>query len=253
MIAKTRIIVFFVASLGFSQDNPTLFTQATEYYNQGDYPKAIAHYEQILQNGEHSAALYYNLGNCYYKRNAVGPSIYYYEKALLLDPNDQEILNNLSYAQNMRIDAIEPLPQTGIARFYARVVHFFSFDQWAYGAVIWGTLFVLAYGVYLFLRVTHQKKIAFISSLLCFLLSIGSVVMAYVQYREFEQENPAIIFSREAPVASEPNTQSEVVFTLHEGTKVEVVEQLKDWSKIQLANGQTGWIQRENFRLLKDF
>lgn len=240
-------------SLGFSQNNTTLFTQATAHYNQGNYTEAIAHYEQILQNGEHSAALYYNLGNCYYKRNAIGPSIYYYEKALRLAPGDSEIRDNLQYAQNMRIDAIEPLPQTGLTRIYNSLVHLFSFDQWAYGAVVWMVLFAIAYSVYVLLWVTHQKRIAFVASGCCLILSVGSVLLAYVQHWEFKQGNPAIIFSEEVQVASEPNTQSEVRFALHEGTKVEVVAQLEDWSKIQLANGQTGWITSDTIRLLKDF
>jgi hypothetical protein len=37
--------------------------------------------------------------NCYYKLNKVAPAIYSYEKALVLSPNDKEILNNLKFAQ----------------------------------------------------------------------------------------------------------------------------------------------------------
>ncbi|MEX0315389.1 MAG: tetratricopeptide repeat protein, partial [Allomuricauda sp.] len=95
------LICFFMCYFGIAQ-NTALFNRATEQYNEGEYTKAIESYERILENGEHSAELYFNLGNCYYKLNAIGPSIFYYEKALLLKPNDSEILNNLSYAQNMR-------------------------------------------------------------------------------------------------------------------------------------------------------
>ncbi len=236
----------------FPQNND-LFDRATEYYNNGEYTKAMDQYQQILDNGEHSAALYFNLGNCNYKLNNIGPSIYYYEKALLLNPNDSEILNNLGYAQNMRLDAIEEIPQPDLARLYNDLVSLFSFDEWAYLAVLLVMLFVLGYLGYFFLRIANQKRIAFIASISCLILGAICVLMAYLQHQEFENDNPAIIYSKEVKIASEPNDQSEVVFTLHEGTKVNVVDNLGDWSKISIADGQTGWVMSNNFKLLKDF
>lgn len=246
-------MALFCSAIGFSQSNAALFAQATELYNQGKYAKAIANYEQILQNGEHSTALYYNLGNCYYKRSAIGPSIYYYEKALLLDPNDTEIRNNLRYAQNMRLDAIEELPPTQLAQLYYKVVYLFSIDQWAYGAVVGMLLFVLAYWVYVLRHSARHKRIAFTTSVVCLVLCGLSLALAYAHHQEVQQQNPAIIFSEAVQVAAEPNTNSEVLFSLHQGTKVNVVDHLNSWSKIRLANGQMGWIKRDALRLIKDF
>lgn len=237
---------------GFAQ-NTDLFTEATEYYNNGEYSKAIKNYEQILESGEHSAELYFNLGNCYYKQNAIGPSIYYYEKALLLKPNDSEILNNLSYAQNMRLDAIEELPKTEIIQIYGKVVNMFSFDQWSYISIALILLFVFGYLAYFFLRMANQKRIAFIVSIFAFSLGIICVLMAYLQHQEFKKDNPAIIFSKEVKISAEPNDNSEVVFTLHEGTKVIVLDHLNDWEKIRIADGQSGWLKSDSIKLLKDF
>ena len=95
-----RFFLLCAALLAFAwgnAQNGQLFTQATEHYNKGEYSKAIENYEQILEGGEHSPELYFNLANCHYKLNHIGPSIYYYEKALLLNPDDGEIKNNLKY------------------------------------------------------------------------------------------------------------------------------------------------------------
>ena len=108
------VVIFLFGLVAFGQ-NETLFNQATEAYNEGAYQKAVDNYLEILDNGQHSAELYYNLGNSYYKLNQIAPSIYYYEKALLLRPNDEEIKNNLAYANNMTLDAIETLPETGLS------------------------------------------------------------------------------------------------------------------------------------------
>ena len=246
------LICFFSFYFGLAQ-NTALFNRATEQYNSGEYSKAIENYERILENGEHSAELYFNLGNCHYKLNAIGPSIYYYEKALLLKPNDGEILNNLSYAQNMRLDAVEEMPKTELAKAYESFVNFLSFDQWAYLAVSLIVLFVLAYLAYFFLRYATHKRIAFITSIFSLILGAVCVLLAYLQYQDFKNDNPAIIFSKEVKVTSEPNTNSEAVFTLHEGTKVNVLENFNDWNKIRIADGQTGWIPQKNLKLLKNF
>jgi SH3-like domain-containing protein len=34
---------------------------------------------------------------------------------------------------------------------------------------------------------------------------------------------------------------------------VQVIEALNEWEKIQLADGSTGWIEKKDVKLLKDF
>ena len=251
-----RILVLCLALLFFNlgnSQNSQLFTQATEHYNKGDYSKAIENYEQILTNGQHSSELYFNLANCHYKLNNIAPSIYYYEKALLLNPSDTEIKNNLKYAQNMRLDAVEELPQTEIAKAYGSVINIFSFDGWAYLSVALVLLFVLGYLAYYFLRSASHKRMAFITSVLSLILGVVTILLAYLQYQEYKSNNPAIVFAKEVKINSEPNENSEAVFILHEGTKVNVLDELNEWQKIRLADGQTGWVKNENVKLLKDF
>jgi len=230
-----------------------LFKNANDAYNEGDYVTAADQYLEILENGEHSAELYFNLGNTYYKLNQVAPSIYYYEKALLLKPNDIEILNNLGYSQNMTLDAIETLPKTGLASLYKKVTGALSFDQWAEIAVLFMILFVLLYIAFYFFRYSTRKRIAFIGSILFLFGSIIAAVFAYIEFQDFKADNPAIVFAQESQVKTEPNDRSQQAFVLHEGTKVNVLEELDEWRKIRLADGKTGWISSENIKILKDF
>ena len=145
MFKKLVTLIGLFMVLLCTAQNDQLFEQATDAYNAGDYEKAVSFYNNILDNGKHSSALYYNLGNAYYKQNKIAESIYFYEKALLLSPNDQEIKTNLSYAQNMTIDAIDTMPETGLARLYKNVTGKLTFDQWAYLGVTFMILFVLLY------------------------------------------------------------------------------------------------------------
>jgi len=251
-----RKIIFLICllslSFGFAQSEK-LFNEATELYNNGEYSAAIENYLEILENGEHSAALYFNLGNCYYKLNSIGPSIYYYEKALLLNPNNDEIKNNLRFAQNMRLDAIEEVPTTEISKIYKSVTGLFTYDGWSYLAVVLVFLFVLSYMAYYFLRPANQKRAAFISSILSLALCVVCILMAYLNFQQYKNNDPAIIFGKEVNVTSEPNLNSNTVFTIHEGTKVNVLDELDEWKRIRIADGQTGWLQAESLKKIKDF
>lgn len=233
--------------------NEAIFEQATSAYNEGDYEKAITHYLEILDNGEHSAPLYFNLGNSYYKINQIAPSIYYYEKALLLKPNDPEIRNNLAYAQNMTLDAIEKMPETGFSKIYRKITGFLSFDQWAISAVVFTILFVALYIAFFYFRYASRKRIAFISGIISLIFALISVVFAFVQYNDFRRDRPAIIFSEEVIIKSEPNNRSQEVFTLHEGTKIHVLDSLYEWKKIRIEDGKTGWLMDTDIKMLKDF
>jgi len=252
MLRVIIILVYLFCTLGFSQ-NQELFNKATTYYNEGEYTKAADSYLQILENGEHSAALYFNLGNTYYKLNNIAPSIYYYEKALLLKPNDQDIKNNLAYAQNMTLDAIEPLPQTSLSKFYNKLTHYLSFDQWAYVGIVLMMLFVGCYIAFYYFKFATQKRIAFISSIIFLLGSIMAVFLAYFQFEKFNSDQPAIVFAEEVSIKSEPNNRGQTVFSLHAGTKVNILEHLNDWTRIGISDGSTGWIPSEEIKILKDF
>ncbi|WP_411029172.1 tetratricopeptide repeat protein [Spongiimicrobium sp. 3-5] len=248
----TIILILLPFFLGSAQNN-ALFSRATKAYNAGEYEKAVESYLKILDNGEHSAELYYNLGNAYYKMSQIAPSIYYYEKALLLKPNDPEIKNNLSFAQNMTLDAIEQLPETGLSKIYRNIVEVLSFEQWAYVSVVCIMIFVLAYLLFYFLRYSSHKRIAFVSSIVALIIGVISILLAYIEYTDFSEDQPAIVFQEESIVKSEPNNRSQQAFKLHEGTKVNVLEVLDDWKKIALVDGKTGWISSEDIKLLKDF
>ena len=115
-MSKLLSITYYLLSIicigsASAQSNAELFAQAGSAYNRGDWQEAIDNYRRILSKGEASASLYYNLANAYYKTEDVAHSIYYYEKALELSPEDKAIQNNLKYAQQMALDEIVPLPK----------------------------------------------------------------------------------------------------------------------------------------------
>ncbi|MDF4220401.1 tetratricopeptide repeat protein [Maribacter huludaoensis] len=253
MFKKLITFIGLFAVLVCTAQNEQLFEKATVSYNAGDYEDATNYYLDILENGKHSSAVYFNLGNSYYKQNKIAESIYYFEKALLLSPNDEEIKTNLSYAQNMTIDAIDIMPETGLSKLYKNVTGKLTFDEWAYTAVGFMIVFVVLYILFYYAVYSSRKRLTFIGSMFALLLCLLSVVFAYVQRNDFDKHRPAIIFAEESAVKSEPNNKSEEVFLIHAGTKVNVLDELNNWKKIKLTDGKTGWVKNNDLKLLKDF
>ena len=243
------ILIFLFGIFGFGQ-NEARFNQANELYNQGDFEDAISKYESILDAGEHSAALYFNLANAHYKLNHIAPSIYYYEKALELSPNDKEINNNIAFARNMTIDAIDRTPEIGFAKFSKTVTNWLTFDNWAKLSVLLMVLFVVFYLVYYFNYGTTKKRLAFMSSISFLILSCVAIALAYNNYHLAENDQPAIVYAKETQVKSEPNLRSSESFKLHEGTKVQILDTVNNWKKIKLADGKTGWIPTLDIKAL---
>lgn len=244
--------LLLIGFVSFSQ-NQDLFKKANALYNEGKFAEAIDDYTAILETGQHSSDLYFNLANAHYKLSHIAPSIYYYEKALQLAPNDEDIKNNMSFAKNMTIDAIEVVPETGVSKLVKNITNKLSFDAWAKTAVGFVFLFVVLFLIYYFAYSTTRKRLAFIGSFVCLGLICIALAFAFHKYNLDKNDNPAIVFVQESKVKSTPNARGEESFRLHEGTKVQVEETYNDWKKIKLADGKTGWVASEDIKLLHDF
>ncbi len=234
-----------------SAQNKVLFDAGNKAYNESNFQEAISAYERILDSGVHSTELYFNLANAYYKLNRIAPSIYYYEKALQLSPNDKEIKSNLAFAQNMTIDAIEVIPEVGLSKIFKGFVNTFSFDVWASISVILVIVFVLLFLGYYFSQATAKKRLAFVVSSGSLIVAVVALFFAFQKFEYDRKDQPAIVFAQESEVKTDPNLRSEIAFVLHEGTKVQVLEHYQEnWTKIKLSDGKTGWIPNIDIKSL---
>lgn len=243
------LICLAIATIGWGQDQDN-FDKATTLYQKGDYTQAAAVYSSILKSGKESSALYYNLGNTYYKLNNVPESIYYYEKALQLDPENTDAKNNLIFANQMKVDAITPLPKTWVRQLSDGIVGLFSAHTWAVLSIIGVFAFVLSFLLYYFVERTALKRTFFSLMLVFLFFAIGSYTLAHFCHKQVSQTQYAILFDKTVRVFSDANAYSSEVMQLHEGTKVEIIEDAKDWVKIRLVNGKTGWTKVSSLRKL---
>ncbi len=241
---------FFLLSYQFTFAQGA-FERGNKLYKEGKYQDAIEVYQSILNAKKHSADLYFNIGNCYYKLNKIAPAIYNFEKALFLNPTDTDIQNNLLFAQKRQIDDIKEIPKVGFRHILQNFTAKYHHNTWAWISVSFAGFFLLLFTGYFYANNSVAKRLFFTSMILVLLFVILCVAAAIVQKNSFVSNRPAIVFAEIASVKTEPKSSAPDSFILHEGSKVNVTETLDDWKKIEIADGKKGWILASGIKEIK--
>ncbi len=242
------IVVLLFSLVAYSQEADKLFAEGNTFYKEENYTRAVGVYLAIEEQGMESDDLYFYIANCYYKMNKVAPAIYYYEKALKINPTNEDAIANLAFAKRMTIDVIEDLPKTFFQRFSASIIQKLPFDTWAIIAVIASFLASLLFLLYYFSSSSKKKLFYFNTSILAVFVLITSVIFAFNNFKTVQKNRVAIIFVPKVEIKNAPSMSSDDVFELHEGTKVIVLDELDNWKKIKIADGKIGWIYTNDLK-----
>ena len=242
MKLKTLIITILVSISSFASDQ--LFEKANRTYNNSDYTSAITLYDSILTIGLESSELYYNLGNCHYKAQNWANAIWHYEKSLKLERNDKTI-QNLELANLKIIDRIEEIPQLFYKKWWSSFISIFNTFSWQLISIL---IIWLALTLKILSQFTNYKNKYFLSILYSLLLI--SIFATYSSYQKNITKKEAIIFTTSIVVNSEPKTNSTNLFTLHSGSKIEILDTNEEWINIKIANGSSGWIKESGCKVL---
>ena len=250
---KIVFLLWIVANSVSAQNADSLFVAANNFYKNGNFETAIENYQKIASQNLISSELYYNLGNSYYKLNKVGPSIYYYEKALQLDPLNEDVKKNLVFAKRLALDNIKELPKTFLQKLNTDYLQKLSYDQWAILVIVFSIVGSILFLLFFFEERPSKKRLYFATSVGSFLFLISSLLITNKQYHLSKNNTEAIVFADKTEVRNAPTLNSEKVFTLHEGTKIIVLDRVDNWKKIKLADGKIGWIIASDINILKSF
>lgn len=251
MKATTQIITRFALLfiLGFSmlfearaQKPEELLTKANSLYNDNAFDSALVVYKDIVDQGYSSATLYYNIGNTYYKLRNYPLAIYYYEKSLKLDPNNEDTKHNIEIAKLFLTDKIEAVPELFIKTWWNNLSNSFSANVWAIISLILIGATLTCVFFYITAKSRGLKKSMFFTGILMIILMSISLSISAKKYNYISTHNEGIIITPTITIKSSPSTSGVDLFVLHEGSKVKILDNTDGWEKIKIANGSIGWL-----------
>ncbi len=248
------IILAFASAFGLYAQ--TASPEAVKAYQAKKYDKAAELLQKEVDThkklGEESSALYYNLGNAYFRADELAKAILYYERALLLDPGNSDIRHNISYATTKVEDAdkIAKTENIFIQNWFESLENICSSNTWVVFGIVFFLLTIVCCFFFFFGKLIWIKKTAFYSGIVGLTLVILFNLFAYLQQQDITRKNTAIVMTPTAQMVSSPDEKSKVLMNLHAGLKVKITKTDGEWYEIEIDNGSIGWIQADKLEII---
>ncbi|MCB1059483.1 MAG: tetratricopeptide repeat protein [Calditrichaeota bacterium] len=238
-----RFVVALLVSCFAAFANPA-FDAGMQAYNQSQWQEAISQWNSITASGLTSPVLEYNLGNAYFRAGDIEHSILHYERALKLNPKDEDARKNLLLANRAIVDQIPQAPKLGIWQYLDKLRDAFPVRETGRLLILLNALLAVAVGVMLY----SSGRLRDVATRFAILFGIGALFFftLYSWRASADSRIAAIVMVEKCDIFSSPSDNSTQLFSLHSGTKVHVGEILSEWTEIQLADGRKGWIPNDD-------
>jgi len=244
---KFKIIssLFFIFLFSFAKadENNLVLDSANTAYSAGDFIKAEKLYENILNKGLEAPEIYFNLGNAYYKTNNLAFAILNYERAIKLNPDDENFIFNLKLANQKTEDKIEAAPKLFLLQWKNGLVDLMNEKAWSELCILLIIVSLVLFALFITMQKKSLKQFGFFGGTTLTIFSIATFFIAEHKYNTTKNSSEAIIISPAITVTGSPNEKGTKLFILHEGTKVNITQEDVNWAEIKIANGNTGWIK----------
>jgi len=257
-VIKLKILLYLtillvqIPAFLYAGDAELLFEAGNRAYLDGDINDARTKWKQVEDLGFVSGALYYNLGNAYFKTNELGEAILYWEKAAKLMGEDGDIAVNLKIARAQIDDKLDEQVRLPVWDWFDRIRDRFSAGFLSTLGVFLSllTFAALAARRWLFRSGGLNEKLKTLTVVLALVLVVD-LSMIWLKARDETVGRMAVFIQPEAEVLSAPAVGSgKLLFTLHEGSKVRVVRMLEGWIEISAGKEKQGWVRAEMLGLI---
>lgn len=245
-ILYTILLVVSVVAMGAEPMSSEHWETGNKAYIDGDYNKAIAEYNAILDGGEYSMKLYYNLANAYFKVGSIGKSILYYNKALRIAPSQEDIRHNLAIAEAQTKDRIVAIPEFFINRWLRTLRNTMSCGTWSLLSLLFFGVLLSFTLLFLLASRIRWRKVGFYGALFSLVIFVAVTLFAISSRNDILQHEEAIVMGSAVSIKSSPDRSATDLFVLHEGTKVRIIAEVDEWREIVIADGKKGWVEVKN-------
>ena len=215
---------------------------ANAMYEQGLYTDSTRAYQQLVDRGYRDPALYYNLGNAYYKQGDLGRAILNYIRARRLDPSDPDAAANLELARGQVSGAQTPA-EDSIAGVASRAASLLSLDRAAVAALAAWTILVGLAGALLLPRNRPQVRRWLRYASVAAAVLLAAVVLQMSTHMLAADGNEVVVVAASVDVMSGPGAQYNAEGELPGGAEAELLERRGSWTRVTLPGGDLqGWV-----------
>ena len=239
-------LYFFQVILNAESTIPvdSLFSIGNRYFSIEKYDYAMDAYLAILEKVE-NPDLYFNIGNTYYRQGNLGQAIWAYEKGIQLSPLHKDLKYNLDFVNARVKDRIEVPKGILFIEMYRTIKRNVKLND----LLLWGGIMILLASFATFFKVFNilDNIFAYRMTVILFIFSLLLHMIALDKYWEISDKNEGIIISSIVNVRSAPIDRDEkIIFRIHEGLKVDIVQSQPGWFEIILLDGKKGWIEHQS-------
>lgn len=247
----TLLLMIPITSSAAENYPDSLWNAANEAYAQERWEDAVNDYTAIAEASMESAPLWCNLGSAWYKSGNLGKAILCYERALKLDPSYEDARYNLELLNAMKLDRLESVPELILATWMKNLGRTLDSDSWAVCFLVFLVLTLAMVLLFILGSSATSRRAGFFTGVVCLLLAVASLSFSLWQKNEYMKADKAIIMKPVSSVKSSPSGDSaKDLFVLHEGTKVQVLDNVGGWSNIELSDGRQGWLPSSDIEII---
>ncbi len=227
-----------------------LYEQANQAYAEGRYPQAIESYRKIIETGMINGAVFYNLGNAYFKDNQLGRAILSYERARRLLPRDPDVSANLALANQLTADKITTNQSSLWGRVAGWLMRSLNIAELTRGTFLLYLITAIMAVAAIWAQEDKLRRRLLLGCLIFgvfFAFSAASLGTSIYQHRVLRW---AIALEPSIDARSGPGHEYTKIFALHEGTKIRIRQEREGWLLISLPNALGGWIPKESAEVI---
>lgn len=258
---QTTLIIIAILCFGTinaaKQPSPdAIISKADSAYNAKKYSEAADLYASVLRDFGASSDVYYNLGNAYFRMGKTAQSILSYERALKVDPSNNDARANLEYIKTTLEDKPED-NATILGKLHNSVIAMMSPNAWTWTTFILFLVLLGLIGLYLFMSDIKIRKIGFFGSIVLLFVFVYIVVVAYQSATAIDNDKIAIVTVPSANLTSTPSAtidKNDKIVPVHEGTRLEIIDSINSanntgaqlWYHVKVNNSTAAWIDASN-------
>jgi tetratricopeptide (TPR) repeat protein len=236
------LVLFGVVSAS-GVDRDVQFQEANRAFEGGKFDAAIETYEKLVESGESSADLYYNLATANYRAGKTGESVLWLRRASLLDSTLPEVRQNLEFLRS-RVAFLE-FADSGWLRFLGGLPK--SFFPWAVSLLFWLGLIL---GILGFCLPNFRNFRSWGITLAIIFLMLAFVINRLGNYRQsrIAPQNFATIIASGVSAVTSPTPTAKPVIELPPGSQLRILQIDKNWVYADIPGELRGWVRAKEVK-----